>query len=124
MKKIKVLSLRQPYAEWVVNGKKTIELRTWNTKFRGEFYIHASGKHATLPTKAIIGKAELIDVKKYDNEKEFLKDKNKHLSSTWLLPEFAKRPFKYGFILKNAERIRPIPAKGKLGFWNYELKKQ
>ena len=34
--------LKQPYAELIVSGKKTIELRTWNTKFRGEFLIQAS----------------------------------------------------------------------------------
>ena len=120
--KIKVLSIRQPYAEWIISGKKTIELRTWNTKFRGKFYIHASGKHKTLPTGVIIGYADLIDVKEYKNKEDFLKDKNKHCSDTRLLPEFAKRPFKYGFILKNAKRIKPIPAKGKLGFWNYEIR--
>ncbi len=40
--KIKALSLRQPYAELVVIGKKSIELRTWSTKYRGEFLIHAA----------------------------------------------------------------------------------
>jgi len=39
---MKALSLKQPYAELILQGKKKIELRTWNTKFRGEFYIHAS----------------------------------------------------------------------------------
>ncbi|MDD4353280.1 MAG: ASCH domain-containing protein, partial [Candidatus Nanoarchaeia archaeon] len=29
--KIKVLSLKQPWAELVASGKKTIELRKWNT---------------------------------------------------------------------------------------------
>ena len=38
----KCLSLKQPYADLLVAGKKTIELRTWNTKFRGEFLVHAS----------------------------------------------------------------------------------
>jgi hypothetical protein len=28
----KCLSLKQPYADLLVAGKKTIELRTWNTK--------------------------------------------------------------------------------------------
>jgi ASC-1-like (ASCH) protein len=36
------LSLRQPYAELVAVGRKTIETRTWNTNFRGKFLIHAS----------------------------------------------------------------------------------
>ncbi|MFZ0325921.1 MAG: ASCH domain-containing protein [Nitrososphaeraceae archaeon] len=41
---MKCLSLKQPYAELLVSGKKTIELRTWNTKFRGKFLIHVSKK--------------------------------------------------------------------------------
>lgn len=39
---VKALSLKQPWAELVVSGKKIIEIRKWNTKFRGEFLIHAS----------------------------------------------------------------------------------
>ena len=39
---MKAISLKQPWASLIVSGRKTIELRTWNTKFRGEFYIHAS----------------------------------------------------------------------------------
>jgi hypothetical protein len=30
------------YAELIVSGKKTIEIRTWNINFRGDFLIHAS----------------------------------------------------------------------------------
>ena len=41
-KPLKRLSLRQPYAELVAVGRKTIETRTWNTNFRGKFLIHAS----------------------------------------------------------------------------------
>ncbi len=115
---MKVLSLRQPYASWVIQGKKTIELRSWNTKYRGELFIHASGKHSTLPTGAILGSVELIGVKEYADEKQFLKDKDKHLAGdSWNLP-FAKKPFKYGFILKNPKPLKkPIKTKGKLGIW-------
>ncbi|MGI0083073.1 MAG: ASCH domain-containing protein, partial [Nitrosopumilaceae archaeon] len=41
---MKCLSVSQPYADLIVQGKKTIELRTWNTKFRGEFLVHAPFK--------------------------------------------------------------------------------
>jgi len=120
---MKVLSLKQPFAELVVSGKKTIELRNWNTKFRGEFLIHASltpDKKAMekfgfveLPLGQIVGKAKLIAVKEYETDEEHKKDENKHLADTsW---------GKYGFILENATRISPIKAKGKLGFWDYEL---
>jgi ASCH domain-containing protein len=39
---MKCLSLKQPFADLLALGEKTIELRKWNTKFRGEFLIHAS----------------------------------------------------------------------------------
>jgi len=38
---MKCLSVCQPYANLIVSGKKTIELRNWNTNFRGEFLVHA-----------------------------------------------------------------------------------
>ena len=76
---MKCLSVCQPFADLIIQGKKTIELRKWNTKFRGEFLIHASKKirlddckrlkiKSDLITAAIIGKVELIDVKKYQND--------------------------------------------------------
>jgi hypothetical protein len=34
--------MKQPYAELLISGKKTIELRNWNTSFRGRFLAHAS----------------------------------------------------------------------------------
>ncbi len=118
---MKSLSLKQPYAELVVSGRKKIELRKWNTKFRGEFYVHASMnvdeksmekfgfKH--LPTGCIVGKATLVDVKHYSDDNARKKDIDLHLADgDW---------GHYGFILKNAKRIKPIPAKGKLNFWEY-----
>jgi hypothetical protein len=39
---MKCLSLRQPFAELLVSGKKTIELRKWNTNLGGKFLIHTS----------------------------------------------------------------------------------
>jgi hypothetical protein len=121
---MKTLSLKQPYAELVVSGKKTIELRKWNTHFRGEFFVHASKSpdenamkkfgFTNLPLGFIVGKAELIEVKHYANESELMEDNNKHLAGLgW---------GNFGFILNNAKRIKPIEAKGKLNFWDFELK--
>ncbi len=120
---MKVLSLKQPFAELVVSGRKTIELRNWNTKFRGEFLVHASkssDKDAmkrfgfeNLPLGAIVGKSKLIDVKEYHNELEHNRDKDKHLAdSSW---------GRFGFVLKDSERTEPILAKGNLGFWDFKF---
>ena len=39
---MKALSLRQPWAWAVVEAGKDVENRRWNTKFRGDFLIHAA----------------------------------------------------------------------------------
>jgi len=117
---MKALSFKQPYAELIVSGKKKIELRKWNTKFRGKFFIHASKTpdiHSMkkfgfdkLPTGCIVGKAILKDVKHYSSAEEFNKDKKLHLASE----EWGS----YGFILENAQRVKEIPCNGKLNFWD------
>lgn len=125
---MKALSLKQPWAELVVSGKKTIEIRKWNTKHRGEFLVHASlntNKQAekehgfqNLPTGCIIGKAVLLDVKKYQTQKEFEKDADKHLAKSWWHPKA------HGFILKNAQRLPIKQLKGQLNFFEVKQKKQ
>ena len=44
MAKYKVLSVRQPYASLLVDGKKDVENRSRRTNFRGTVLIHASAK--------------------------------------------------------------------------------
>lgn len=39
---MKALSIRQPWAWLIVNGHKDIENRSWPTRFRGKFLVHAS----------------------------------------------------------------------------------
>lgn len=41
---MKGLSIRQPWAWLITQGHKKIENRTWDTKKRGRFLIHASSK--------------------------------------------------------------------------------
>jgi delta-aminolevulinic acid dehydratase/porphobilinogen synthase len=35
---VKTLSIKQPWAELILENKKTIEIRSWSTKFRGYFF--------------------------------------------------------------------------------------
>lgn len=118
---MKALSLQQPWAELILQGRKTIETRKWRTKFRGTFLIHASKQlnkegmkefgFTELPTGCIVGKADLIDVKEYATQQEFDADRKKHLACT---PLTKKR---YGFILTNVKRVEQKPVKGQLNFF-------
>jgi ASCH domain len=125
---MKCLSLKQPFAELLISGKKTVELRKWNTKFRGKFLIHASKKIdeerakslgidcAKLSTGAIIGTAILYNVKGYESKAEFERDKNKHCAD---IKKFGS--YKYGFMIRNAHRLRAVlPYPGQLKFFEVE----
>ncbi len=125
---MKCLSVSQPYANLIIEGKKTIELRTWNTKFRGEFLVHAPLKVKTdacerleidktkLKTGFIIGKVELYDVKIYRSLSELKTDYKNHFASE----EFFHH--RYGFLLRKPRELRvPIPCKGSLGFFETKL---
>lgn len=39
---MKALSIKQPWAWLIIHGGKDIENRSWHTKFRGRFLVHAS----------------------------------------------------------------------------------
>ena len=126
---MKCISLKQPYAELLASGKKTIEIRKWNTNFRGPFLIHAS-KNVNMDAcsalgfdenkvikGAIIGKAFLYDVIRYATMDVFLRDRHKHFL---IAPDMkSDHSFKrYGFLVKSPVKFREeIPYSGKLGFF-------
>lgn len=122
---MKALSLHQPYADLIVEGAKKIELRKWNTKFRGEFLVHASKVSFTdYPkerTGCIVGKVKLVDVKHYDNEEAWKADVPLHRADYDFIES------NYGFILANPVKFDvPIPCAGSLNFWEvsaYTLQK-
>ncbi len=125
---MKALSMKQPVPELILEKKKTIELRTWNTKFRGKFYIHASNgffeswmerfnfDKNKITKGAIVGTAEIVSVKQYNNIKEFESDKEKHLG------EKPKKLPMYGYLLSNPQRLeKPIQYKGQLNFFDVKI---
>lgn len=130
---MKVLSLTEPYATIIKEGKKTIETRSWKTSYRGKLYIHASSTKIPKEYKNnkelmslvdinnlnygyIICSCDLVDC--IEMTKEFIENikqnKNEYISGV-----YAKG--RYAWILKNIEIIEnPIKAKGHLGIWNFE----
>ena len=72
-RRVKALTLRQPWASLVVAGIKDVETRTWRTNYRGRLGIHAGSgidregmnEHGRLltdyPHGAILGTVELVD---------------------------------------------------------------
>ena len=64
---------------------------------------------------AIIGIALLYDVKRYKNKVELEADYYKHYADT---KKFGSCT--YGFMVKNANRLNPIPYRGRLNFFEID----
>ena len=140
--KIRVLSVRQPYADEIIHGDKWNELRTWKTPYRGPVYIHASrwdgpssqGSPGPGETGAIIGRVQLVDcLAEADLSAVRLnsgKRRNRLPASLRQLADvLAAVPVSWDhgigdwnwIVLEPVPLCRPIPALGKLNLWNAEF---
>ena len=123
---MKALSLHQPYAELILQGRKTIETRTWRTAHRGIFALHAAFTveqeacdrlgidPASLVTSALVGTAELVEMIEFDDESwEALR--SQHLVAA------PKPDGLVGWRLANPRRLaQPIPMRGLAGLFPLE----
>jgi len=60
---IKALSVRQPWADEIAEGRKTIETRTWTTSYRGPLLICSTKKPALSAAGMALAVAELVGVR-------------------------------------------------------------
>lgn len=117
---MKALSIRQPWASLVIHGGKDIENRTWHTKLRGRFLVHAakgmtSAEYAAacnfchqnclpqppcfdeLPRGGIIGSVDLVDSVDTSDSPWYMGNK--------------------GFVLRDPRALPFTPLKGRLNFF-------
>jgi hypothetical protein len=121
---MKALSIRQPWAELILQDRKTIELRTWTTNYRGRLAVHAAQTveeadcraygldPTTLPRGVLVGTVEVVEMTPLDEALwEALRDQ--HLG---------QGPFPgplYGWRLADPQRLpQPIPLPGRMGLFN------
>lgn len=109
MSKQKAISLKQPFANLVCEGQKTIETRTWNTKYRGDLVICSSQNPKIEP----YGKA-LCVVEVYNTEP--MKKEHEEAACSKLYPRA------WAWYLRNVRKIDPpVSVKGKLGIFDLEI---
>ena len=106
---MKAISLKQPWASLVADGKKTIETRKWPTKYRGDILIVSSKK----PTdKGLAGMA--LAIVEIVNCRPMTKD-----DETAACVEIY--PKAWAWELKNIRKIKPFAVKGRLGIYDIEI---
>jgi len=66
---MKALSVKQPWATFIAWGRKTIEIRSWTTRYRGPLVICASGRDLKMddgfvyPAGYALAQVQLVDVR-------------------------------------------------------------
>lgn len=124
---MKALSFRQPWAELVLQGRKTLDLRTYGTAYRGPLAIHASQTiererclefgldPQILPTGAVVGVVNLVDVRSL-SEADYDQRRDEHLAGR------SYRETLHGWQLAGPQRLpEPVPARGRARLFNVDL---
>lgn len=126
------LGIRQPWAELILRGIKTVEVRSLDTKQRGTIYVYASKKLAdqsfaetaiqkydldveSLPRGVLVGTVEIIETGPADEDEE---------SAACVPAEYLDGRFAWR--LANAARLEPPVAPRFLpyGVWFYPFRRR
>lgn len=127
MERTPAISIRQPWAELIVRGKKSIEIRSWHTDYRGMLWVHTGLKGIPELEKdfglsylfrgGYIGSVVLDAVVPMDRQRW----------EAWSLKHLCYDEYKpglYAWVLSSPYKFeRPIPGPGQLNLFypNEEL---
>lgn len=115
---MKALSIKQPWASLIDSGAKTIEVRSWTTKYRGPLLICAGAspmKGFKWASPSLLGKAlcvaQLVDVVPFDlarhGEASCIPQDMLHMVDGH-----------FAWILQDIREIEPFEVKGQLGIFD------
>lgn len=112
------LTIKQPFAAWIADGHKKIEIRSWKTDYRGELLITAasspkiitrldSGETIALPTGCAVCVVNLLDCRPAlpsDSEMAMCDICNAS----------------YAWIFGNIKPVYPLKTSGQQRLWQYK----
>ncbi len=123
---MKALSFRQPWAELILQGRKTLDLRTYTRDYRGPLAIHAAMEieqaacrqfgldPAALPRGGLVGTVILVDIVPLD-EAAYTARTAEHLAGRHF-----REPM-YGWVLRQPQRLpEVIPLRGQRNLFAIE----
>lgn len=101
---MKCLSVKQPWANLIASGRKTIETRTWATDYRGELLIVSSKTPPIVPAGAAVALVDLVDCRPM-------------LASDQPAACCDIYPNAFAWVLQNIRPVRPVAVRGSLGIY-------
>lgn len=110
---MKVLSVKQPWAELIASGRKTLEVRSWTTSHRGPLLIAACAAPDAARCDALgvtpnqlgcaVRVVQLVDIRRgtrADRKSAFVDPTGQFV-----------------WVLSNPKRVCDVPLRGRLGLW-------
>jgi hypothetical protein len=123
---MKAITLTQPWASLVMDGRKQWETRSWSTRYQGPLAIHAAKEideaacrkfgydPETIPRGAVLGVVQLVQCFEIGDWLIRQQTKKELSCGVWTAGRFA-------WNLAVGKRFtQPIPARGYQRIWNWE----
>ena len=108
MSQMKALSVKQPWANLIAAGEKTIETRTWAPDYRGPILIVSSRSPRIEPAGFALAIADLVDCRPMTRQDESA-------------ARCGVYPNAYSWVLRNIRKIHSFPVRGKLGLYDVKI---
>lgn len=124
---MKALSVKQPWAFLIGNSEKTVELRSWQTDYRGTLLICASLSEKNswvvvndvghqLPPGVIMCVVDLVDIIKFDT----VQTAKKYYKAAWCDAVSDIELGTYGWIFENVRHVKLKKQAGKLRLFDVD----
>jgi hypothetical protein len=105
---IKAISVKQPWANLIASGEKTIETRKWATNYRGRLLIASSKTPAIHPAGFAIAIVNLVDCRPMVRRDEMAACCELYAGA-------------FSWIFREIRKIDPFPVRGQLGLFDVEV---
>jgi hypothetical protein len=107
---MKALSVKQPWANMIAAGEKTIETRIWQTNHRGDLLIVSSKSPPIEPAGFGVAIVRLVDCRAMSK-----RDELRACSRLY--------PGAFAWVLDNVRPVKPFPVSGKLRLYEVSVPK-
>lgn len=106
---MKALSIKQPWADMIAQGVKTIEVRTWQTKYRGDLLVCVTKQPVCDNAGKAICIVDLLEVR------EMTDDDGEAAQAHWYYEG------SFAWLLGNIRLIDPFPVRGMPGVFDVSV---
>lgn len=105
---MRAISIKSPHIERIIDGRKSIEVRSWSTPYRGDLLIVCSRRPKTANAGLALAVVRLVHIR------PFLPADAERAMTDWL-------PDHWAWELADVRPIAPFSVVGRLGLYDVRM---